>query len=147
MAALKQLVAVMAASLVVATGGEAASEPVMARESSSDRERHEEINRQLEGTAKRMNSQLPRELNAETTFLEVIPGDMELISVYRLNRVTAVNADEERAERTRELITQQYCSNPRTRNLADKGVTGTYVYKGAEGKEVVRFSIPPDTCE
>ena len=105
------------------------------------------LDSQLTQLAGEINSTLPRMVDPATRLDKAIAGPGATMTyLYTMPGQTAADFDLSMAGEAAELIKAHACGSPPLLNLLNKGAKATYVYRGADGKEIVRTDVRIVDC-
>ncbi|MFK7996717.1 MAG: hypothetical protein AB8B87_21450 [Granulosicoccus sp.] len=101
----------------------------------------------LQSTVKMINEQLPAVIDAETHLVKTSAEGSQLTYHYVLVNYTSMTlSTDDAAAKLEPLVIHQSCNSPNMRPILDQDGLITYIYRGADSVQIVKFDIDKTVC-
>lgn len=106
------------------------------------------VESQLAELATAINSRTPQMVDARTRLDRAIAGPgYAMTYLYTLPEYAAADIDQSMAGEAAQMIRAHACGSAPLVKLLNQGVTATYVYRGNDGKDIVRTEVHGSDCK
>jgi len=101
----------------------------------------------LQTTVKMINEQLPAKIDAETQLIKTTAVGSQMTYHYLLiNHTADTLSTQEASEKLRSVVIQQSCSSPNLRPILDQNGSLSYIYRGSDAAQIVKFDVDKSAC-
>lgn len=102
----------------------------------------------LQNTVKMINEQLPAAIDAETQLIKTSAEGTKLTYHYVLINYTSENLSTNEATTKLEgNVLKQSCSSPNLRPILDQDGSLSFIYRGSDAKQIVKFDVDKTACQ
>jgi len=101
----------------------------------------------LQSTVKMINEQLPAKIDPETQLVKTSADGSKLTYHYVLiNHTSDTLTSEEATSKLQSIVIEQSCSSPNLRPILDQNGSLSYIYRGSDAEQIVKFDIDKTAC-
>jgi hypothetical protein len=100
----------------------------------------------VEREAQKLNTSLPRQLDADTAATRVTARGCELTLEYRISNLSASDVAPGGMAAMRGQVVEQLCEDSAARATLERGGTFTNVYYGDDSASIGQFTVRKDDC-
>jgi len=101
----------------------------------------------LQSTVKMINEQLPAKIDPETQLVKTSADGKKLTYHYVLiNHTSDTLTADEATSKLQHIVVEQSCSSPNLRPILDQNGSLSYIYRGSDAEQIVKFDIDITAC-